>query len=317
MKRFIFFAISIAMFASLDAADKPKTPTYLRPEEAGPDFADQGEYTNEWGGAQVIALGDAKFRLVIYRGGLPGAGWDKEYKREIEGQRQGNKIVFPQNEGMSHEIAKGVITTKTDNGEEYQMKKITRNSPTLEARPPANAIVLFSSGNTDEWVNGHSDERDLLAAPTKSKRSFTNFTAHIEFLLPFKPFDRGQDRANSGIYLQDRYELQILDSFGLKGENNECGGIYSKVKPVVNMCYPPLTWQTYDIDFETAKFDAEGKKTKNAVATIRHNGVIIHDRLELTGPTPGGKTESPAGGALQLQGHGNPVFFRNIWVVEK
>jgi hypothetical protein len=317
MKRFVSFAASILVFATLTAADKPKGETYLYPEQAGPDFADQGEYINDWGGAQVIALGQGKFRLVIYKGGLPGAGWDKEFKREVEGQRQGDKIVFARDEGTSHEIAKGVLTSKTETGEEYKMKKTTRTSPTLEAKSPDNAIVLFSSGNTDEWVNGHSDERDLLAAGTKSKRSFTNFTAHIEFLLPFKPLDRGQDRANSGIYLQDRYELQILDSFGLKGEDNECGGIYSKAKPVVNACYPPLTWQTYDIDFQAAQFDAEGKKTKNAVATIRHNGVLIHDRLELTGPTPGGKAESPAGGALQLQGHGNPVFFRNIWVVAK
>ena len=83
------------------------------------------------------------------------------------------------------------------------------------------------------------------------------------------------------------------------------------------MCFPPLVWQTYDIDFEAAKFDAEGKKTKNAIATVRHNGVLIHDKLEINGPTGGGKPESAMGGPLQLQDHGNPVFFRNVWVVEK
>ena len=76
-------------------------------------------------------------------------------------------------------------------------------------------------------------------------------------------------------------------------------------------------WQTYDIDFEAAKFDADGKKSKNAVITVKHNGVTIHDKVEISGPTGGGKPESPAGGAIQLQGHGNPVFYRNIWIVEK
>ena len=140
---------------------------------------------------------------------------------------------------------------------------------------------------------------------------------HIEFFLPFKPLGRGQDRANSGVYMQDRYEVQVLDSFGLKGENNECGGIYSKTKPNVNMCFPPLVWQTYDIDFTAAKYDGLGKKTKNAVITVKHNGVLIHENVEIAGPTGGGKKEDPTGGAIQLQGHGNPVYYQNVWLVTK
>jgi len=86
----------------------------------------------------------------------------------------------------------------------------------------------------------------------------------------------------------------------------------------VNMCYPPLTWQTYDIDFTSAQHDESGKKTKNAILTVKHNGVTIHDHLELKTNTPGnGKNEGPSGGPLQLQGHGNPVFYRNIWVLPK
>jgi hypothetical protein len=197
------------------------------------------------------------------------------------------------------------------------MEKTLRHSPTEGIKAPAGAIVLFDGTSEAAWAGGHMDERHLLAAGPKTKQQFTNYTLHAEFLLPFKPLGRGQDRGNSGVYMQDRYEVQVLDSFGLKGENNECGGIYSQIKPALNMCYPPLTWQTYDIDFTAAKFDDTGKKVKNAVITVKHNGVIIHDAVEIKGPTGGGKKEDPSGGSIQLQGHGNPVFYRNVWIVPK
>ena len=170
--------------------------------------------------------------------------------------------------------------------------------------------------NADAWNGGHVDDRHLLQSGPKSKQKFQAFTLHVEFLLPFKPAARGQERGNSGVYLQDRYEVQVLDSFGLKGENNECGGIYSQVAPRLNMCFPPLQWQTYDIDFTPAQF-TDGKKTKNAVTTIRQNGVLIHENQEIKGPTGGGQPEAAEPGPIQLQGHGNPVFYRNIWIVEK
>jgi hypothetical protein len=266
---------------------------------------------------EVIALGDDNFRLVTYKGGLPGEGWDKETKQEIPGKREDKKITFTGKDDYKAELENGKITIKTAAGGPWTMEKTERKSPTLGAKPPSGAVVLFDGTSAEAWSGGHMDERHLLAAGCKTRQEFTNFEAHFEFLLPFKPLGRGQDRGNSGVYLQDRYEIQVLDSFGLKGENNECGGIYTLAKPAVNMCFPPLTWQTYDIDFTSAQYE-DGKKTKNAVLTLKHNGVIVHENLELKSNTPGnGKKEGPSGGPFQLQGHGNPVFYRNVWVVPK
>ena len=313
--------------ASLYAADekpkadaakpKPVAETFTDAAKAGQDYLDQGEYKNDWGGAQVIALGENRFRMVTYRGGLPGDGWDKEYRQEVNGKREGAKVIFTGENNYRAELENGKITINTDSGGPYTMEKVFRKSPTESAKPPPGAIVLFDGTSEAAWVGGHMDERHLLAAGPKTKQQFTNFTLHCEFFLPFKPLGRGQDRGNSGVYMQDRYEVQVLDSFGLKGENNECGGIYSQIKPALNMCYPPLTWQTYDIDFAAAKFDASGKKVKNAIITVKHNGVVIHDTVEIKGSTGGGKKEDANGGSVQLQGHGNPVFYRNVWIVPK
>ena len=317
--------LALALTPASFAADaKPKPATSLTIEEsraAGSDYDLQGEYEGEGDGTkigvQVIALGNDTFRAVIHHGGLPGAGWDKSPKTEVEGKRDGDKVEFTMASG-----AKAVLTKDTLTGvsEKFTAKKVHRQSPTLGAKPPTGAIVLFDGSNADAWAGGHLDDlgRKILASGSKTKRAdFQDYTLHVEFLLPFKPLGRGQDRANSGVYMQDRYEVQVLDSFGLKGENNECGGIYSKTKPELNMCFPPLAWQTYDIDFTAAKYDGDGKKAKNAIITVKHNDVLIHDKVEIAGPTGGGKKEDPTGGAIQLQGHGNPVFYQNVWIVTK
>ena len=178
-------------------------------------------------------------------------------------------------------------------------------------------MVLFDGKSAGEFIGGKMTDDGLLIAGATSNRKFQNCQLHVEFLLPFMPQARGQGRGNSGCYLQGRYEVQMLDSFGLAGEDNECGGIYSIKRPDVNMCYPPLAWQTYDIDYTAAKYDG-GKKVGNAKITVRHNGVVIHKDVELPKSTTAAPVpEGPEPGPIYLQDHGNPVRYRNIWVVEK
>src|ERR1019366_2494824 len=194
-------------------------------------------------------------------------------------------------------------------------------SPTLGAKPPEGAVVLFDGSNKDEWIGGRVDKTNGFlktdGSDITTKRKFNNYTAHVEFMLPFRPAARGQGRGNSGFYQVDHYELQILDSFGLEGKNDECGGIYQRLDCKVNMCLPPLQWQTYDVEFTNAVREGD-KLVSKARITVKHNGVVIHDNAEIKSKTGGARGE-PEGtpGVLRLQGHGNPLQFRNIWVVEK
>ena len=288
-----------------------------------PDFKLQGEYAGEVAGkdgprklgVQVIALGKGKFHAVGYAGGLPGDGWDKSEKKECDCELKDGAVVFQQG-GRSGTLKDGVITIHSGARKLGGIKNVERKSPTLGAKPPAGAVVLFDGSTPDKFDGGKVD-RDLLVQGATSKLKFQGCTLHVEFRLPFMPEARGQGRGNSGCYLQGRYEVQVLDSFGLKGENNECGGIYSIKAPDVNMCFPPLAWQTYDIDYTPAVFE-NGKKTKNALVTVKHNGVTIHENVELTHATTAAPVaEGPEPGSVYFQDHGNPVRYRNIWLVEK
>ena len=321
--------IALLLATTLFAADapKPKTPAAPKPpeppvyltekeaNEAGENPLLQGEFAHAKMGANVISLGKGEYRLVLFKGGLPGAGWDGTPKIEVEGKRDGEGLLFKDSID-SATLTEGTLKIKSTG---LVLKRIIRHSPTEGLAAPKDATVLFDGKNADAFVDGKIDPRGFLEANTKTKQAFTDFKLHLEFFLPFKPLGRGQGRANSGLYLQHRYEVQVLDSFGLKGLDNECGGIYKNAAPKVNMCFPPLQWQTYDVEFTAARFDAQGQRTAPARITVRHNGVLIQDDVALprTTTSSGIKTITDTPGPFQLQEHGNPVYYRNIWIVAK
>jgi len=316
-RRFAMAGLALVMagvavdFAGAAKARKPARPVYTCPCEAAksdPDFLLQGEYVGDKVGVQVVAMGKGQFQVVTYKGGLPGAGWVGAAAKTAEAKAKTRTVAQ-----CDAAAAKAAVKA---------MKRIERKSPTLGAKAPKGAVVLFDgTAETlkDHWEKGEMNDAKLLTQGAVSKDRFGDCTIHVEFRLPYKPQDRGQGRGNSGIYMQGRYEVQMLDSFGLEGRDNECGGIYKTGRPRENMCLPPLTWQTYDIQITSARFDADGKKTANAKVTVRHNGVLIHENLDCPKPTTSFMREfadESKPGPIYLQNHGNPVVYRNIWVVK-
>ena len=315
---FLFPVLSFFFLTSLQA-QKVNT----QPAELDGDYAIQGEYTGTVGesklGVQVIALGKGDFRINGFKGGLPGEGAETRDPQEVlQAKKAEDGSVRLIGKDYDGRIADGGIQVTSKDGKAIgRLKRVVRESPTLGAEPPKDAIVLFDGSSAEAFKPGKMDADMLLCQGANSVQRFRDHTLHIEFRLPYQPTKRGQGRGNSGCYLQARYEVQMLDSFGLAGEHNECGGIYKLHKPDVNMCFPPMTWQTYDVDFTAARFDADGKKTAPARMTVRHNGVVIHDNVELKNRTTASPlAEGPEPGFLHLQNHGNPVRYRNIWVVD-
>lgn len=207
-------------------------------------------------------------------------------------------------------------------------------SATLGLPAPAGATVLFDGRDLRVWESRQNpaDPVQWIVSPNralevvsirdgkrskqdlKTREEFGDYCLHVEFNLAYKPEATGQGRSNSGVIHHGVYETQILDSFGLTGRDNECGGIYKTREPDQNACFPPGLWQTYDFEVRAPRFDASGQKTAEARMTVRLNGIMVHNDVVVPKPTAGG-TEA-ARGPIVLQDHGNPVQFRNIWVVK-
>jgi len=328
--------VSIALASCLcAAAAKTAAP---RPA-AEPDDGIQGGYAGTFtpagqtagakAEAKVIGEGGGAFRVVLSAEG------EKPLKVELKGTAEGKKVPLAGKAGdveWTGAIEGGRSLSAESKDGKADLKWSVRKSPTEGEKPPAGATVLlpFEEGkktSLDAWVAKKGgpatwvpqDDGSVLiqgGGDIQTKQEFTNVRLHVEFMNPYMPAARGQGRGNSGVYLQSRYEVQVLDSFGLAPKDNECGGIYSVSAPKVIASLPPGRWQTYDITFHAPTVE-NGKITKPATISVLHNGIEIHKDVKIDHVTMAGVAgpiKSPA--PLMLQDHGTPVRFRNIWLVE-
>ena len=205
----------------------------------------------------------------------------------------------------------------------------TQDSP---GRPPSDAVVLFDGRDLSKWA--HKDgsaakwkvENGYFEVVPKTgeihtREAFGDCQLHVEFAEPAPPKGEGQDRGNSGVFLQGLYETQVLDSYQSKTyADGQASAIYGQYPPEVNASRPPGQWQTYDIVFHGPRFAKDRKLLRPARETVFHNGVLVQDNVELSGPTAHGKRPpyepQPEKLPLALQDHGHPVHYRNIWIRE-
>jgi hypothetical protein len=192
------------------------------------------------------------------------------------------------------------------------------------AKPPEGAVVLFDGKDMDKWQKrGGGDQGFLIKdgyaeahdRDIETKDKFHDFKLHVEFdPQPGDPNSTGEGRGNSGVYLQGRYEIQVMDSYNQNLYPGACASVYGQKAPDKNMAKPLGQWQSYDIEFHAAKFEGD-KKVAPARVTVIWNGEKVQDNFEIKGSTGDGARETAEGGPIRLQYHHNPVRFRNIWIV--
>ena len=221
-------------------------------------------------------------------------------------------------------VVRGAFVDEYKSGIKWVEPKVIDPGPV--GGPPSDAIVLFDGNDLSQWTGGEKWEiKDGYAisreAGITTKQGFGDCQLHVEWATPSEVSGEGQGRGNSGVYLMERYEVQVLDSYENKTYfDGQAGGIYKQHPPLVNACRKPGEWQSYDIIFTAPRFDEQGMLSKPAYLTLLQNGVIVQNHFELLGGTfyerPPAYEAHPAQGPIHLQFHGNPVRFRNIWIRE-
>jgi hypothetical protein len=329
--------ICIATISIFNASAQTEAPAKSnnggRKVEKPPNFifAKADPLMGDWKGdgkivAQVVPTGDGKYQAVL----LSAFDAENNVIATLQGAADGDRVEFS-GDGWSGEI-KNSHFTGGKGDQKFDLQHIVRHSPTEGAKPPAGAVVLFDGNNLNAWAKKNGKDWMAEDGPAKWKilpdgvaevvpetdciithEKFGDCHVHVEFRTLGKP-------SNSGVFLENRYEANINETYANVTASPNAGfdNCTDNAKPKIRPCFPPLTWQTFDIDFTAPKFDASGKKTGSARATVLFNGVKIYDNQELDLPHGAASRlgEAPTG-PLMLQEHGMPVQFRNVWLVKK
>src|SRR6056297_1341385 len=215
---------------------------------------------------------------------------------------------------------------------EPEVEKVTSGGSPMNA--PSDAIILFDGTDLSrEWTSQDGGKPQWTVqngavtvkrgtGVIKTKRVFEDFQLHIEWRSPSEVVGESQGRGNSGVFLQERYEVQVLDNYNNRTyRNGQAASLYKQHAPLVNACKAPGEWQTYDIIYTAPRFDDEGNYFTPPRITVLHNGVLVQNNVEVRGPTvyvgvPEYHVEEHGPGNIMLQDHGNPVSYRNIWIRE-
>jgi hypothetical protein len=231
--------------------------------------------------------------------------------------------------GMTEGLSQEITDPKATEVWEPEPKVVTPGSST--AMPPSDAIVLFDGKDLTNWTDAKGNASKWIVKDgvmtvqagngnIKTKQIFGDIQLHIEWRTPAKVEGDGQGRGNSGIFLQERYELQVLDSYKNRTySNGQAGSIYKQTPPLVNASKGPGEWQTYDVIYLAPKFNTDGSLQTAGRITVLHNGVLIQNNTEIQGTTEyigKPKVVAHGNGSIILQDHGNPTSYRNIWVRE-